>query len=369
MGNYLRSTDIKIQNKTQQIQGKPLHNDVKHHNTIAKQETISTKWISLSFPYSFDEIGVVPIGIDKDNYILIHYERPSNYDTCAQLKLRKIHKYNIDTNKWIKLKISHNIIIACSRWIAMDSHTQIIYILDNDKLTKIPLNGNKTIINHFEMNMKLSQTSQLIVLNGSLFVIEGGKNDNNLILKWNNENKCFIKLISFNNKPISDFGLFHDIKNKKLLLFGGHNYTHYQTVNDIFEFDIEKCECNKLNVSLPSAHYSLNCTSIIHNTYVLLFCCYTNIIYIYSLKDKIFMKSKVKTPSKARYGYKCLTVSDGIKDLKIIIGFIRYECKMLDLSSLIYSFCGTLNEFVYIIDTDKRKHYKLNVLHILNCCV
>eukprot|EP01084_Bolivina_argentea_P230892 389515_1 len=287
---------------------------------------LSPKWISLhSHPFTnnpcINPVSItVPTGIDKDNYIVI---------SCGTFGNGKnsIQKYDFNTDKWSTID-DLNDFNDVSSWTcaSLDAQKQTIFLLYGNQLTQIALNSNQLCNNNLNTTVHFTSTSKCITVNNSLFVVGG--TENNSILKWNSENKTFIKFSDmYNKKNIGLFGIICNNKNNSLLLFGGRDYDDDGWVDYILEFNINTKQWNKLPISLPKKMDHICCTMAINNKYVLLFGGRDDTyggcdgIYIYSLKYKTITQSKIKCPSEGIFS--CITVNDNIKDEKLVFGYVR----------------------------------------------
>eukprot|EP01084_Bolivina_argentea_P055447 101656_1 len=245
-----------------------------------------TKWSTLN---SCPKIGYIhiPSGVDKNNYIAID----SNAG-CS--KINCIHKYDIDSDKWSKIDGLNNLNMARFS-AALNVKDQILFLSRNNYLTQIQLKNNN--INHYNHNIEIPKlipypsTSKSIIRKNALFIVGGC--DNNLMLKWDSQNKTFTKFVDmYNRMDCGLFGTIYNNKNNKLLLFGGYDFTNRVCMDTILEFNTKTKQWNKLQVSLPKQIDSMCCTIAINNKYVLLFggednnFVYYDHIYVYSLKYK-----------------------------------------------------------------------------------
>eukprot|EP01084_Bolivina_argentea_P246909 413124_1 len=131
----------------------------------------STKWISLiECPASKIHC---PIGVDRDNYIVID----------AKFKINCIYKYDIDNDKWIKMD-GFNVENIQSFSAALDVKKQILFVSSHSCVTQIELNNNN-ITNHTHNVEMYMASAKSIIINNSLFIIGGM--DNNSIFKWDSQ--------------------------------------------------------------------------------------------------------------------------------------------------------------------------------------
>eukprot|EP01084_Bolivina_argentea_P123191 218316_1 len=84
---------------------------------------VSPKWMNLRAPTITDYM-TIPIGTDKNNYIVIDWEFPSE-------KLNCVYKYNVNIDKWSKIDGLNNIqnISVIDKWSKIDGLNNIQNIL------------------------------------------------------------------------------------------------------------------------------------------------------------------------------------------------------------------------------------------------
>eukprot|EP01084_Bolivina_argentea_P202054 345271_1 len=138
----------------------------------------STQWISLKKCPIIDSIRI-PMGIDRNNYIVI------DYDSCSN-KINCIYKYNIDNDKWIKMNSFNNVKNISTFSASLNVKRQILFLFHYNSVTEISLNTNH-IIKYDTDDDGIDTTTKTITVNDSLMIVGGNNNDS--ILKWNSENK------------------------------------------------------------------------------------------------------------------------------------------------------------------------------------
>ena len=137
---------------------------------------------------------------------------------------------------------------------------------------------------------------------------------------------------------IGDYGLAQ--LNNKLMIYGGCSYTIAKRLMDqICEYDVVRNAWNALRIAMPEHLYNFGCTSAIRNQYVLIFGGMSlrdriDDIWIYSVKDQIFIKSKVKCPTKN--ACQALAINDARSDELTVFGFILNTWKTSEINNLIF---------------------------------
>eukprot|EP01084_Bolivina_argentea_P220702 373989_1 len=315
------------------------------------------KWIHLTAPPS--KTVILPNGVDKNNYIVIDWDWQSKKINC-------ICKYNINTDKWTKINGCNDIENIPAFSAAVDTKNQVLFLSYKGYVTQIHLNNGNIHKNTYNVEANyVSGSSRSIIINNSLFVVGGIFNKT--ILKWNSEsqNKTLVKVCDMYDKiNMYGFEMVYANKYNYLLLFGARD-GYFNYMNYILEFNMKTKQWNKLSLSLPQRVSSICCTMAINNKYVLIFGgfhAYDN-IYIYSLQHKTLKQSKIKCPSESTFC--AITVNDNVKDEKLTFGYVRNQWKVCDMNhyfppyyllKLIHSYY--LNEFVYLLDKRRKKHYK-----------
>eukprot|EP01084_Bolivina_argentea_P312253 540585_1 len=232
-----------------------------------------SKYVKLS-SYPGNNYFYAPTGMDKDNYVVVEYNRVSSGSTqqhCGAINC--VHKYNIYHDTWTTMYTSDDFGSASGSLgigaACINAKKQIIHSFSKNRLIKIQLNGEK-ITNEFMENIpNIDRSSNSIVYNNSLFIIGGFHN--NSVLKYDLENGQLSKIAIMYEKVIEMgfFGLINDSNTNCLLLFGGLGDGKY--LDSILEFNLKTKEWNKLSVTLPKKLMSVHCTMAIRNKYVLIF--------------------------------------------------------------------------------------------------
>ncbi len=306
----------------------------------------------------------IPSGINKENYICVSDSDQSQIT---------IHKYDVETNEWGEMFQFVDDYKYSST--ALDIKNQMIYTVKFSEMKQIDLNNNTMLTHNVEDDHGIDWNSKSIVLNNSLYVL-GCENS---ILKWDSNKNMWAKVTDmFNGRKLANFGLVYLKKTNSLLLFGGDDYSNRKCSDSILEFEISTNKWKKLSVTLPKRMDNVHCLKAMNNKYVLIFGGYDNDengwsddIFIFCIKDKTIKKSNIKCPSKGTFSG--VTVSDKEKDKKAVFGYVRKEWKLCEISDhcfppnyllgLMHSYY--FNEYVYLLDEMKKKHYKMSMFDIL----
>ena len=285
----------------------------------------------------------------------------------------QVFRYSLRKDKWDKyhsgLKNGPSSSIAVFPVeTAMNYKTNEIFFIynryqqQNTSIATLKLNNDKTK-NHIkslgESNYGISQTigSSAIVIKNDLHLI-GGLNGNHL--KWNKNTNQFDSLhenvasninIHVNASKLVKVG-------DRIISFGG--YHDRQFLDCMMEYDIIKDAWKRLKIEMPRAMRDFGCTSAVNDRYILLFGGrHTNgieldDIYIYSVLDGAFRKSRVKCPRKG----KChaIAVNGTGKDELSVYGYVRYQWKKSEINEQLFP-------PRYLIDVIKR-YYQKEYIHL-----
>ena len=291
-----------------------------------------------------------------------------------------IYRYQFETDSWIKHIVPpsyHLERFIHMNWKPATLHSQQQQIFINHKLGSIAilsLDGNNQ--SSMQITNRLYSVgngygSKGIMINNEFHII-GGINSKHI--KYNPKTKTvhFLHNMNFVYPEIVR------IRNK-VLIFGGEDPQNRNHLDSIHEYDIIRNEWHKLNCKIPKALSGCGCTSILNGQCVVLFggASLAHVaqddVFIYSVCDKIFSKSKMKCPRKGRY--QAIAVKDRHKDGLVALNFIRCSWKncgiedhLLPSEDLIGIICGYYwNEHIHIFksDLDSGYHFRIDVFKLL----
>eukprot|EP01084_Bolivina_argentea_P307289 531102_1 len=183
-----------------------------------------TSWVQLtSCPTNTIDI---PIGIDRNNYIVIDRNVESNKINC-------IYKYNIENDKWIKMDSFSSENVSHFSTATLDAKKQILFLVGHNTMTQMRFNTNQISNDNHNAEITHHYNLNSIMVNDSLFVFCGG--NGNSILKWNSENKTLTTFTDMYNKmEFGAFALIYNHKNNCLLFFGGIDFRTFKSVDYIW---------------------------------------------------------------------------------------------------------------------------------------
>ena len=322
-------------------------------------------WMSIK-EHVFSEyvITYTPIGINKDNYMVID-------GNC-------IRKYDFESDTWQKLMDNFSNFWYSGCQAAFDSDKCELWIANCDQLAHIKLNKNNEL-NIFNNLKKFGVRGSCIFVQNTFYVIGGSLNT--FVSRWDNSTKQYKDIAKmYGGARLSHFGLIHNESSNSLLLFGGYDYSKSEFMDSILEYNIKQNKWCKLPVSLPTPLWQCACVLAIRRKYVLIFGgefssnLYDNTydeIYVYSVKQQKIRTSKVKCPVKGVFN--AVTINDEKQDELLVIGFVRNEWRLSNIEyhyfppyyllKLMHSYY--LNEFVCLNETEDGGHWKMSTLDII----
>lgn len=155
----------------------------------------------------------------------------------------------------------------------------------------------------------------------------------------------------------------------KLLSFDSDKVHEYDIINNVWK---------KLDADMPRRTYNFGCAPVMNERYVVLFggvdrynfAC--DDIWIYSVDEHKFTKSKVKCPKKACY--QAFRINDDKSHEMTVCGFVRNEWKLTGIADhlfppyyllkIIHKYC--LQEQVHLFSNGKgTKHWRIDAFDIV----
>ena len=326
-----------------------------------------SRWTNLSGNYNSTE----PLLIcwDNDQNILYGIGRDA------------LFKYSIDTNSWVK---QHTF---CT---AFDLYTVTIIVCEANTIYAYNTKGSITIFTTNNTKYQIvddlietGQGAQGILINNDFHIIGGG-HEHYKHCKWNKINNTFEILHDLGEEMniygIKDFGFVR--VNNKLLMFGAPHYSPMKmyfpnTGDDIHEYDINNNKWTKSGVKMPpkTSSFGLLCISVLNNQYVLLLGLhvYSNVIWIYSTRNKTFRESNIKYPWVGVC--RVFAIHDKRKDEMVVFGYVRREWRLSQIEHHLFPpqylirIMGKfyLNEEIHLFkEYDPNVHWKIDVFDIIS---
>ena len=165
----------------------------------------------------------------------------------------------------------------------------------------------------------------------------------------------------------------------KILMFGGREPGF--NIDGVHEYDINDNKWRTLQCKLPIPIDAFGCTSILNGKFVILCGGSTDDryneakmddIYIYSVFDQTFMKSKIKCPTEG--DYQAFSIHDERKDVFATFGFIRSSWRQCGIRDdlfppeyLVRIICHYYwNEWIHLFRIGYSDHYAINVFKLFD---
>ena len=313
------------------------------------------------------------------------------YDTKRNIfyvinEKQELFHYSFTTNAWIKHTITSTIDASFDgiryHAMALDEDQNKIYIHHgvNDSIAILSLNDK----NKYKLetitgldDICHGDGSKGIMINGEFHSI-GGEPVQHIKYDPITKTADLLHVLSetLNDSMCIDHRIIR-VKNK-ILMFGGWN--EYDCFTGIMQYDIAKNEWTKLkSIKMPYAVREFGCTVILNEQFVVLFGGesalgdWSDDVFIYSVQNQTFQKSKIKCPDKAEF--QAFTINDKVKDDITTFGFIRsrwIQCGMNNYSFppqyLIRIICSYYcNEWIHLFaKNDGGHHWNIDVTKLFN---
>ena len=292
-------------------------------------------------------------------------------------------QYSFDKNSWIKhtgtpsFKIA-NLSLKYKHAIGFNCEQQKIYM--NHKSGSIAIltvgSDNKSqfgIVNKLP-HLGTGRGSTGIMVGNDLHIIGGANNNKHLKYDTNTQTLHVLHHLSHIMGISNVYGHQLVQAGNKILMLGGEDINS-NPLNAMFEYNIAENKWRRLKHKLPKPLETFGCTLILNGQFVAIFGGYyygdQDDIFIYSVHDEIFKKSKLKCPIKECY--QAFAVIDRKKDELATLGFVRCkwgECGIKDflyppeyLIRIMYRYYW--NEYIHLLDPPNGGHHKIDVFALL----
>ena len=307
------------------------------------------------------ELGTVPakMELQQDPFTIVYNEKQNSLFLITKSQTLPedmlLFQYSFKTNSWSKYLITPSIKgdLAYLLNKPMLIHGNKIYICcdDNPKAITILTIGDN---NHNFAKLQQKQTSldlnrdlidaKAIMIRDQVHIIggEGGKHLKHDPIPNSVETLHDDFWDIFNEAEIYAYGIAK-LKDK-IIIIGGNN--GFDNVDIHHEYDINQNKWSRIDCKLPQLMNGFGCTKILNGQFLALFGGFAikhdgndiyegekggDDIFIYSVKKKVFKKSKIKCPNKG--GYQAITFCDRKQDKTVTFGYVRsmwLECVMED---------------------------------------
>ena len=315
--------------------------------------------------------------------------RDSN--TLCAIHPRKgfVNKYSFMPDEWVTMPIMNRLpskfSISVPNHVAINSNKMYVCSRKHNKMAILEMKG----LNEYKWQIddyahyRIASAAKSIIINNELHIIGGGghgRHGRNGHLKYNQTQRRF-ELLHYlvdimNIRRIIDHKIVQ-IKSK-VYVMGGYNVGTRRFSDGIHEYDIINNSWSTLKITLPKPMGKFGCTTAINKQYVLLFGGkrpdknISNEIWIYTVHDKSFKKSRMKCPKKSPY--RAFAINNRNKDELVTFGYVRNIWKIYEIDDhlfppqylirIIFNFYW--REYVHLFeDQSVTVHWRIDVFDII----
>jgi len=349
---------------------------------MSSKQIFRSSWSSTKINDAYKGFAIVG---DIENGVLYMFKKQDG-----------LYRYEFATDSWIKLTIIPEIqVIQSSQRCIMEVFNGInsIYITP----VAIDCNQGKIMLNYaqgsvaiFELydndEVKMITVSDLaigkyldsraIMINQKFHIIGVGEYFRKKHIKYDPISQTITVLHQF----VDIFDLNHIVNHEivriknKILMFGGYNGHYF--LNNIYEYNIEDNKWTQLNCTMPKRMVGFGCVVILNKEYVALFGGGNDVdayddIFIFSVQDKTFKKSKIKCPFACNF--RAFAFNDRKKDELTTFGYMRDKWKQCEMNNhyfppqylirIIYAYYW--HEFVHLF-TNFGDHYSMDIFALFD---
>ncbi len=297
-----------------------------------------------------------------------------------------IYGYDIVKNEWQKiLHIGFNF---CAYSSVYNHHNQLLYICAiGYPYQLLIINLNKTKTQFIKQIRQESQFALFCIENDlhQIFHFSGVHQicDSNGTIKKQQQYDCFSAYFNVNVDA-----MIHLHNPSRILLFGGYDAHHGGCQKTIYKFSLQN-NCNQfrvMNIAMPIASDGFGLTVTKNEQYIILIggrrhqksIVWPNLpewilmddIFIYDIKNNIFIKSTTRSPQKGCYH---ATMINDSNDELLSHGFVRkcyqHTC-FIDIRKLPHYLIQLIGSYfcsekIYLLQIGTGSHCKINVDNIL----
>ena len=324
--------------------------------------------------------GWMILDLCADGAIVYDAEKKSLF---AIHRSRGFCEYSFEKNLWIKHIIKTPLFSMDGinrKAIAIDSKQQKIYVDHSWRsIAVFTLDANNQNGTELRIINNLSEWSSGygatgIVIDGELHRI-GGDGTKHMHIKYNPNTNRVEELHDFRAMFGLQYIAHHQMVRIKddIWMFGGNE------LDLVHQYNISTNKWVRLKQRLPRPLSSFGCTVLFDGEYVAIFGgesggCRRNEIFIYTIRDKMFRKSRMKCPKADEY--RAFTIKDRKRDDMSSFGYVRCywrECGLKNhlfppeyLIRIVAGYC--FHGFVHLISINSGYHYKIDVLKLIDFC-
>ena len=313
--------------------------------------------------------------IDSPRMILIDDTQKSLYAIVHT----EIFQYSFEQNAWNKHPIMNHLpkdfFLGSPSFFINSQHLYIHGGYPNRVLLKVHLDAAKYSPQTWKVDNGdgiFTPGAKMIMIGDELHVIGGRYNRAHH--KWNKQTLHFDKL------HVLVFSYPQVVKLKhEILSFGGwwDDYGCCLYLDEMHIYDTINNQWRVSNITMPRGMIVDGIASVLNQQFIILFggngkYGAINDIWIYSVGDKVFRKSKVKCPGKR--GGKVLVINNPQRDELSVLGYMRSQWKECGIYENLFPPRYLIkiinryywNEWIHLVDNNDGKHWKINVFDIIN---
>ena len=352
-------------------------------------------------------LGAVPAKVqwEQDSFVTVYNEGQSSLFLITKSQPRPqdmlLFQYSFKMNSWSKYTVTSSMMgdlgyLMCK---PMVMHQNKIYIFRDSDPKAIAIlticDNNQAILQQkqappFDLSRELI-AAKAIMIGGQVHIM-GGEGNSRHHLKYDPMTNSF-ETLHDDFWRIYGYGII-GLKDKILILAGSDGHED----SDIHhQYNINQNKWSRIDCKFPALMGDFGCTKILNGQYVALFGGYTrkhdmdhfvvgswdgefrDDIFIYSVEEKMFRKSKIKCPNKGIY--QAITFCDREQDKITTFGYVRsrwIKCGMEDHlflpEYLIRILCDYYSsECIHLFrdfgednDHDCGEHHKIDALKLLD---
>ena len=283
-------------------------------------------------------------------------------------------KYDSLKNKWNEWMTYPKNANYRTFTIALDSISNTVYIFSGDKeLVKINTNCQEFKSINLETSECDGAHASSLCINGRFHLFGGWEHNKHAI--WNDHEKRFEDIYEFRESTEDVYKrgftnhevVYHKSENKVYLL-GGMDKITWTDADDIWCYNVDKQEWNKLDIKLPEPMSSFVAVITMDERYVIIV---KYDIFVWDLMEMVIKKCDICVPEQFRLGAErgCVIGNRQDQDL-LVYGYVkRFSSKYTlisdDLIDLILKFCS--NEWLHLMSFDRNdNHWKIEINTITN---
>ena len=281
-------------------------------------------------------------------YISKVYHHKNQHSLIAVPDRGDVVRYSIPSNKWENYYSELKEVILSSPSYIVESAinfktNEILFVYGprmelNASLATLKLNKHKTKTDMKVINKSDHATvgSSVIVIKNELHLI-GGMNRSHL--RWNKETNQFeilhLNVVSESNIFVNGSRLVG--VGNRVISFGGH-WSGW--LNCMMEYDIIKDVWKRLKITMPKAMTDFGCTAAMNDRYILLFGGIDGMgfkfddIYVYSVWDESFRKSRIKCPKRGKFH--AVAVNDKEREELCVHGYVRHQWHQSEINEQLF---------------------------------